>query len=166
MTRPEPSEDAEPAAPPWKWIRVLQVVLVLHAIYYLPVTGFLAWAIPQVTTMMSTDPLRAAQVVIGIIGIIVAAVVGCGVPFLVFTALRLGQDLIRARTMFRACGVVVGIHLLGSLVLLANSSVHSLGVLALAGGCPVFVLSAVFIRCSQTVPWNDSRRHTATRIRA
>jgi hypothetical protein len=142
MTRPEPGDDAEPTPPPRKWIRILQVVLILHALYYLPVTGFLAWIMPQLATMMSTEPSRAAQIAIGVI---VAAVVGCGAPLLVFTARRLGQGSARARAMLKACGVVVGIHLVGSLVLLVNGDVHSLGALALAGGCPVFALIEVVI---------------------
>lgn len=142
MTRPEPSDDAEPTPTPWKWIRILQVVLILHALYYLPVTGFLAWIIPQLATIMSTEPSVAAKVVIGVI---VAVVVGCGIPLLVLTALRLGQSPARARTMIRATGTVVGIHLAGSIVLLVNGGVDSLGALALAGGCPVFVLIEIVI---------------------
>lgn len=142
MTRPEPGDDAEPTSPPWKWIRILQVVLILHALYYLPVTGFLAWIIPQLATMMSVEPSVETQIVIGAI---VFAVVGIGAPLLAIAAFRLGQGPIRARAMLRACGVVFGIHLVGSLVLLVTGGVHSLGVLALAGGCPVFIFIEVVI---------------------
>jgi hypothetical protein len=142
MTGPELYDDAASTVPPRKWIRILQVVLVLHALYYLPVTGYLAWIIPQLATMMSAEPSRTAQIVIGAF---VAAAIGIGAPLLALTAVRLGQDLIRARTMLRACGVVVGIHVAGSLVLLANGGVHSLGALSLVGGCPVFVLIEVVI---------------------
>ncbi|MBO3733714.1 hypothetical protein [Glycomyces niveus] len=121
---------------------MLQVVLVLHALYYLPVTGYLIWIVPQLATMMSTEPSGAAQIVIGFV---VAATIGVGSPLLVLTAIRLRQGPKRAWVMIRACSVVIGIHLVGSLVLLVNSGGDSLGALALAGGCPVFVIIEVLI---------------------
>lgn len=51
-------------------VRILQSVLVLHALYYLPITSYIAWLVPQFATMMSTGREASTQVAIAVVTVL------------------------------------------------------------------------------------------------